>query len=79
LKNRLIAGANIFPVKSAYWWKGKIEKTSEYVSVLKAAPKNWKRIQREIKSIHSYETPFIARISARGTDEIEKWLLKESR
>ena len=79
LKERLIAGANVFPVKSAYWWKGKIEKASEYVSILKTAPKNWMKIQTAVKRIHSYETPFIAKISAHGTDEIEEWVKSESR
>ncbi|MBU0763139.1 MAG: divalent cation tolerance protein CutA [Candidatus Altiarchaeota archaeon] len=37
---KLIACANILPVKSVYRWRGKIEKSDEVVSLVKTKGKN---------------------------------------
>ena len=57
LKKRLIACANFFPIKSSYWWKGKIENGKEIVSLLKAKEENWHKIKSEIEKIHPCEPP----------------------
>ena len=60
LLNKRIAGCcNIFPVSSAYLWKGKIEKAKEYAIIIKTADKNFSFVEKEIKSMHSYEIPCI--------------------
>jgi periplasmic divalent cation tolerance protein len=77
LKRRLIACANIFPVDSAYWWKGKIEDEEEYVLIAKTKKGNWEKVKREIKKIHPYSVPCITRINVEANKEYEKWLRKE--
>jgi periplasmic divalent cation tolerance protein len=77
LKKRLIACANIFPVDSAYWWKGKIEDEEEYVLVAKTKKGNWEKVKREIKKIHPYSVPCITKINVSANKEYEKWLGKE--
>ena len=79
LKKRLIACANIFPVKSLYWWKGKILKHAESVLIAKSSRKKYKKLEREVKKIHSYEVPCILNINAIPNIEYGRWAQKELR
>ena len=77
LKKRLIACANIFPIKSMYWWKRKIVNSAEYAVLAKTNNKNYKKAVDEIKKIHSYEIPCILRFEAKANKEYEDWANKE--
>lgn len=74
LKKKLIACANMFPVKSTYWWKGKITKNTETAILLKAPKKNMEAIEQEIKKIHSYTVPCISFIDISVNKECEQWI-----
>jgi periplasmic divalent cation tolerance protein len=51
LKNRLAGCVNIYPViESVYWWKGKLVKDKESVLIVKAAKKNFRKIESEVKN-----------------------------
>jgi periplasmic divalent cation tolerance protein len=77
LGKRLIACANIFPVESFYWWKGKIENAKEFVLIGKTKEKNYERIIKEIEGIHSYSIPCVAKLPASFNGKYEKWLTDE--
>lgn len=77
LKKRIIACANLFPIKSMYWWEGKIAKDNETVIIAKTNNKNFKKLESEVKRIHSYGIPCILRISAAANKEYQAWLKKE--
>lgn len=77
LKKRLGACANIFPVHSAYLWRGRIEKTREWILIFKTISRNYKAVEKEIKKIHPYKVPCIMKISASANRDYEKWLRKE--
>ena len=79
LKKRLIACANIFPIRSIYWWKNKIVNNSEYLMIAKTNDKNFKKAAAEVKKLHSYEIPCILRINAAANKEYEEWANKEMR
>ena len=79
LRKRIIACANIFPINSIYWWKGKITKSDEYVMIAKTSNKNFKKLESEVKKIHSYEIQCILRINATANKEYAIWLNKEIR
>ena len=79
LKKRIIACANIFPIKSMYWWNGKITKSNEYVMIAKTSNKNFKKLEVEVKKMHSYEIPCILRINASANKEYGEWMSKEMR
>ena len=49
LKRKFISCVNFFPIKSAYWWKDKIENSKEVVSLLKTKKGNWEKVKSEIK------------------------------
>ena len=76
LAKRLVACANIMPgVKSKFWWKGKLDRTSEVLVTMKTVKTNFKKIEAEIKRVHSYKVPEIiaAPITAGSRDYLD-WI-----
>ncbi len=78
IKKRLAACCNIFPIESIYHWKNKIVQDREIVLIVKTLKKNFQKIEKETKKLHSYETPCILEISLRQCNlEYLNWLKKE--
>ena len=77
LKKRLIACANMFPIKSMYRWKGKIENQKETLILAKTLEKNFSKIKKEVLSLHSYKIPCILKIDAAANESYDDWV-KES-
>ncbi|MEK6808149.1 MAG: divalent-cation tolerance protein CutA, partial [Nanoarchaeota archaeon] len=69
-----IACANLFPIKSIYWWGGKIAKENETVIIVKTNNKNFKKLESEVKKIHSYSVPCILKIDVEANEEYIGWL-----
>lgn len=60
LHKSLIACANIYgPVESRYWWQNKIEKSKEFIVLMKSNQKLFNKLSKAIKKVHSYEVPEI--------------------
>ena len=78
LKNKLIACVNYFPIESAFWWRGKISKSKEIVSLVKAKKENWSKIKEEVKKIHPYNTPCIMKFDVEANEDYEKWVNDET-
>ena len=58
LKARLVACANIVPrIESHYWWKGKIENSSEVLLLLKTTSARLRALEKTILKRHPYDTP----------------------
>jgi periplasmic divalent cation tolerance protein len=77
VSKRLAACGNIFgaPVFSIYRWKGKVEKAREVLLILKSTRKAFAALEREVRRLHSYETPeIIALPIAAGSHAYLKWL-----
>ncbi|HKV29271.1 MAG TPA: divalent-cation tolerance protein CutA [Candidatus Acidoferrales bacterium] len=77
VESRLAACANIVttPVKSIYWWKGKVETASEVLVVIKSARKRFPALEREIRKLHSYDvTEIIALPVIGGSAAYLDWL-----
>ena len=79
LEKRLIACANLFPVKSLYRWKGRVENSSEVVSIVKTRRGNWSRLKSEVGRIHGYEVPCIMKLNAEANDAYERWVESETK
>lgn len=69
LKNKLIACYNLFPVESAYWWKGKIVDDSEILMILKTTKTNIIKVEEYIKTNSGYEVPEIVAINPQKVNE----------
>jgi periplasmic divalent cation tolerance protein len=78
LEKRLVACANIYPIKSMYWWKGEITDSDEYVSILKTPEKNWERIKEVVAQKHPYDTPCIMKLDAEANPGYEEWIRRET-
>lgn len=76
LNERLIACANIIEgVESSFWWKGKTDKATESLIVIKTVKRNFRKIQKRIKKLHSYEVPeIIALPIVEGEGDYLKWI-----
>ena len=79
LKKRLIACANIFPIRSMYRWKEKIVNETENVIIAKTNDKNFDKVVNEVKKIHSYKIPCILKINATANREYENWVNREEK
>lgn len=79
LDKRLVACANIIPkIESHYWWKGRLEKDSEALLILKTRNSLKSKLAREIKKLHSYELPVIEFFDTKTSKSIEKWIESET-
>ncbi len=74
LEKKLIACANFFPIKSMYWWEGKIQDDSEFLLLAKSSDKNFDKIKKEVKAIHSYDVPCILKLDTEGNKEYMDWV-----
>ena len=79
LKKRLIACSNTFPIKRGYWWNKKIVNDTEIVILAKTIGKNYGKIIKEVKKLHSYKTPCILKFNIEANKEYEEWVKKETR
>jgi len=58
VERRLAACVNILPkISSVYWWQGKIEKSEEWLLVIKTKQEFFAVVRDTIKELHSYELP----------------------
>ncbi|MEW6171104.1 MAG: divalent-cation tolerance protein CutA [Candidatus Omnitrophota bacterium] len=81
LKKKLAACINIIPkVESLFWWKGKIDKASELLLVVKTKKSLFKKLLIGVKILHSYSCPeIIALPIIDGNKEYLKWLNDSTR
>ena len=77
---RLVACVQIMgPMKSVYRWKSKIEKTKEWICIIKTKKSLYKKVEKAIEAIHPYEVPEIIAISiADGSKGYLKWISEET-
>jgi periplasmic divalent cation tolerance protein len=79
LSKRMIACANMFPVKSLYWWKGAIESDDEYAMIMKTQELHKESIISEIKTLHSYDVPCIEFFKIEdGSPDYLEWIMTET-
>ncbi|MFZ0334484.1 MAG: divalent-cation tolerance protein CutA [Candidatus Acidiferrales bacterium] len=77
VSKRLAACVNVMavPVKSVYRWKGKVEAATELLMLIKTTRRKFAALEKEIRQLHSYETPeIIALPIAAGSKAYLEWL-----
>jgi len=62
LREELAACANVIPVHSRYWWKGRLESADECLVMFKTVPKRVGALFRHLEGHHPYEVPEIAEL-----------------
>lgn len=69
----------IGPIRSTYWWKGKIEEAEEWFCLLKTRKELYGDLERELKSVHPYEEPeIIALPITEGSEGYLRWIAHET-
>ncbi len=62
--SRLAACVQIMPeMESVYHWQGKIERSPETLLLAKTTTENFAELEREVRALHTYETPEIVALS----------------
>jgi periplasmic divalent cation tolerance protein len=62
---RLAACVQIFPeIESVYRWQGKIERQGEVLLLAKSSREKFSELEREVRALHSYQTPEIVAVPA---------------
>ena len=76
LDKRLVACANIVSdIGSSFWWRGKIESAMEVLVMMKTKKENFKKLENEVKKLHSYEVPEIIAIPIiMGSKQYLNWI-----
>lgn len=81
LEKKLIACANIFPeIESRYRWKGKVCKSKEVAVIFKTKANLYKKVEKEILKIHSYDVPCIVQIPWNSAAKpFGQWIVSETK
>ena len=81
LQRKLSACVQIIgPITSIYRWKGKLEKSKEWLCILKTKSSLYKKVEDAIKHSHPYEIPeIIATPIIQGSKTYIEWMNKEMR
>jgi periplasmic divalent cation tolerance protein len=74
----LAACVQILPeMESVYRWQGKIERSSEVLLLAKTTRGKFDDLEREVRALHSYDTPEIVAVSiVAGSAPYLEWLVK---
>ena len=72
----LAACVQILPeMESVYRWEGKIERQSEILLLAKTTAGKFADLEREVRALHSYETPEIVAVPiVNGSSPYLEWL-----
>src|SRR5436189_1928672 len=73
---QLAACVQILPeMESVYRWQGKIERQSEILLIAKTTAAKFADLEREVRALHSYETPEIIAVPlVAGSTPYLEWL-----
>lgn len=77
VERNLAACVQILPaIESVYRWQGKIERQPEVLLIAKTLAAKFAELEREVRAIHSYETPEIVAVPLTALSEpYRQWLI----
>ncbi len=81
VQNRLVACVQIVgPITSMYWWKGNVEKSTEWLCIAKTQRDLYEAVELSIRRNHPYEIPEVLAVPViKGSKSYISWLRKELR
>ena len=70
----------IGPIRSTYWWKGKVEEASEWLCVMKTREELYSDLEASLKAVHPYEVPEIVAVPlTKGSEAYLRWIEEETK
>src|SRR6185503_6639762 len=74
---KLAACVQILPeMRSVYVWKGEVQREQEILIIAKTTRTKFEELEREVRAMHSYETPEIVALPIiAGSDAYLDWLV----
>ena len=75
LESKLAACISTKKTNSMYWWQGKIEESEEIQLVIKTNFDKINYLIKQIKLLHSYETPEIVFWEISSTQCYKEWMI----
>ena len=80
VKQRLAGCVQILgPIQSSYWWNGKLQNAREWLCLIKAQSRDYRRIELAIKKEHPYEVPEVLALPIlSGNNEYLRWIRRET-
>jgi len=78
VQKKLAACVQLLPeMKTVYVWKGEVLREKEILIIAKTTGSNFEALEREVRALHSYETPeIIALPIVRGSQPYLEWLVR---
>ncbi len=65
------------PIESTYTWKGEVERSKEWMLMIKSKVSLYDELEKEIKRLHPYETPeIITHKILIGNEDYLEWMEK---
>ncbi len=76
VSRRLAACVNIVgPIASVYRWKGEVERSEEFLLLIKSTEAQRRAIQETLRELHSYEVPELISLSIEaGLESYLDWI-----
>jgi periplasmic divalent cation tolerance protein len=79
LSERLVACVQMLPVKSRYWWRGKLESAAEVLLLMKTRADLMGSLIAKIRQLHPYEVPEVVAVNLEeGNPAYLEWLAAET-
>jgi periplasmic divalent cation tolerance protein len=80
VEERLVACVNISSaVESIYWWKGKIEQSTEYVLMMKTTAGQLNPLRDRLLALHPYDVPeFVVLPIESGSESYLAWITENT-
>jgi periplasmic divalent cation tolerance protein len=80
LEKRLIVCYNLWPIESAYWWKGEVVEENEVMMIMKSTIRWFDDIVEYVKIESGYEVPELIALDSEKIDPAyQKWINEEVR
>ena len=81
VERRLAACVQVVgPVASTYRWKGAVERSEEWLCLIKTEQRLFSALEATVRSLHPYETPeIVATPIGEGSEAYLKWISESVR
>ncbi len=79
VEKKLVACANLFPMRSVYRWHEKVQEEYEFVIIAKTQAKLFDQVKEAVREMHSYDVPCIVALPHVDVDKpYADWIREET-